>query len=270
MFSRILSRAPLGVAGVSGVTFAKKSVHCSDEQIPSPDYGWSHHGAMSAYDAASIRRGFQVYRQVCSSCHSLKRVAFRSLVNVTHTEEEMTKIAANYEFTDGPNDDGDMFERPGRLSDYMTGPYKNEEHARASNNGAYPVDLSLMIKARPYGVDYVFALLTGYVEPPAGRTMLPGLHYNPYFPGGAIAMAKQLSDGQVEFEDGTPATESQMAKDVSTFLAWAAEPEHDVRKKSGVQWMAVAFVAMLIAGYYKRLKWSVLKTRKISYVTKPK
>ena len=121
---------------------------------------------------------------------------------------------------DGPNDAGEMFDRPGKLSDRLPSPYKNEEEGRAANGGAYPPDLSLMVKSRHYGIDYIVALLTGYVEPPAGKTMLPGLHYNPYFPGGAIAMAKQLTDGQVEYEDGTPATESQMAKDVACFLAW--------------------------------------------------
>lgn len=273
MFSRILSRVniPLVSVGLSSAVFAKKTALCSGEDhIPSLDYGWSHHGAMSAYDAASIRRGFQVYRQVCASCHSVNRVAFRSLIGVSHDEAEIKAIAESYEVVDGPNDIGEMFERPGKASDKIPGPYKNEEQARAANNGAYPPDLSLMVKARHDGIDYIFALLTGYVDAPAGKAMLPGLHYNPYFPGGAIAMAKQLVDGQVEYEDGTPSTETQMAKDVSVFLAWAAEPEHDERKKSGLQWMMVALVAIAITGYYKRLRWSVLKSRKISYVTKPK
>ena len=191
-----------------------------EDHIPSLDYGWSHHGALASFDYASIRRGFQVYRQVCASCHSLNKISFRNLVGVTHDEESLKKIAESYEVMDGPNDAGEMFDRPGKLSDRLPSPYKNEEEGRAANGGAYPPDLSLMVKARHYGIDYIVALLTGYVEPPAGKTMLPGLHYNPYFPGGAIAMAKQLTDGQVEYEDGTPATESQMAKDVACFLAW--------------------------------------------------
>lgn len=158
-----------------------------------------------------------------------------------------------------------MFERPGKLSDKIPGPYKNEEQARASNGGAYPPDLSLMVKARHYGVDYIFSLLTGYCDAPAGKAMLPGLHYNPYFPGGAIAMAKQLVDGQVDYEDGTIATESQMAKDVGAFLAWSAEPEHDERKKMGMQWLTVLFIGILITGYYKRFRWATIKNRKISY-----
>ncbi len=167
---------------------------------------------------------------------------------------------------DGPNDAGEMFERPGKLSDKIPGPYKNEQEARAANGGAYPPDLTLMVKARHYGIDYIVALLTGYVDAPAGKAMLPGLHYNPYFPGGAIAMAKQLVDGQVEYEDGTPATEMQMAKDVAAFLAWTAEPEHDVRKKTGLQWMVAIGTAIAITGFYKRFRWSIYKTRKISYV----
>lgn len=246
-----------------------KSTECSGEDhIPSLDYGWSHHGAMASFDYASIRRGFQVYRQVCASCHSIDKIAFRNLVGVTHDEAQVRKIAESYEVEDGPNDIGEMFVRPGKLSDKIPGPYKNEAEARMANNGAYPPDLSLMVKARHYGIDYIFALLTGYVDPPAGKTLLPGLHYNPYFPGGAIAMGKQLNDGQVDYEDGTPSTVSQMAKDVSMFLAWAAEPEHDERKKSGIQWVTAITAALIITGFYKRFRWSIYKTRKITYVDK--
>ena len=167
-----------------------------------------------------------------------------------------------------PNDQGEMFERPGKLSDRYPGPYKNEEQARAANGGALPPDLTLMVKARHSGIDYIVALLTGYVDAPAGKAMLPGLHYNPYFPGGAIAMAKQLTDGQVEYEDGTPGTEMQMAKDVAAFLAWTSEPEHDERKKNGMQWLVAILAAIAITGFYKRFRWSIFKTRKITYVGK--
>jgi len=257
---------PLGVAGgVAGVVSRVPRAECSDDHIPAPDYSWSHQGALSSFDYASIRRGFQVYRQVCASCHSIDQIAFRSLVGVTHDEAGMKKIAEEFEITDGPNDAGEMFQRPGKLSDKIPGPYRNEAEARAANNGAYPPDLSLMVKARHDGASYIFALLTGYVEPPAGKTMLPGLHYNPYFSGGAIAMAKQLVDGQVEYEDGTPGTETQMAKDVSAFLAWAAEPEHDERKRSGMQWLFAIGVGLVLSAYYKRFRWSILKNRKITY-----
>lgn len=271
MFVRLaLSRAaiPVAAGGLLIQSQTVKPAQCSEDHIPSLDYGWSHHGALASYDYASVRRGFQVYRQVCASCHSLHKVAFRSLIGVTHTEEEAKKIAESYEIVDGPNETGEMFERPGKLSDKIPGPYRNEEEARSANNGAYPPDLSLMVKARHGGIDYIVALLTGYVEPPAGKAMLPGLHYNPYFPGGAIAMAKQLVDGQVDYEDGTPSTETQMAKDVATFLAWVAEPEHDERKKSGVQFMLAIGAVLALTGFYKRFRWSVLKTRKITYTDK--
>lgn len=267
MFARLssLSRPVQAAAAVAtGLVVGRVAYTSGEDHIPALDYGWSHHGALSGYDAASIRRGFQVYRQVCQACHSVERVAFRSLVGLTHDELAMKKIAESYEVQDGPNDQGEMYERPGKLSDPIPGPYKNEEEARMANNGALPPDLSLMVKARP-GIDYIFALLTGYVEPPEGKTMLSGLHYNPYFPGSAIAMGKQLVDGQVEYEDGTPSTASQMAKDVSTFLAWASEPEHDDRKKSGFQFMLAIMAALAITGYYKRFRWSIFKTRKISY-----
>jgi ubiquinol-cytochrome c reductase cytochrome c1 subunit len=195
----------------------------------------------------------------------VNRVAFRSLVGVTHNEAQMKKIAESYEVEDGPGEDGEMFTRPGKLSDPLPGPYKNEQQARMANGGALPPDLSLMVKARHGGIDYIVALLTGYIDAPAGKTMLPGLHYNPYFPGGAIAMAKQLTDGQVEYEDGTPGTEAQYAKDVASFLAWASEPEHDARKKSGMQWLLALTIALAITGFYKRFRWSIIKTRKISY-----
>lgn len=271
MFGRTVTRLGLGAGAGAGLrVFAEQSrghTLCSGEDhIPALDYGWNHHGALASFDYKSVRRGFQVYRQVCASCHSIDKIAFRNLVGVTHDEASMKKIAESYEITDGPNDQGEMFERPGKLSDKIPGPYKNEEQARAANGGAYPPDLSLMVKARHGGIDYIFALLTGYTDAPEGKTMLPGLHYNPYFPGGAIAMAKQLVDGQVEYEDGTPATESQMAKDIAAFLAWTAEPEHDDRKRWGMQWLIAITTGLVITGFYKRFRWSPFKTRKISYV----
>jgi ubiquinol-cytochrome c reductase cytochrome c1 subunit len=242
------------------------SDHITDDHIPALSYGWPHDGPLSSFDVKSIRRGFQVYREVCASCHSLDKIAFRNLVGVTHSEEEAKKIAESYEIEDGPNDDGEMFERPGKLSDKLPNPYKNEPAARAANNGALPPDLSLMVKARHGGADYVFALLTGFEEPPAGKVMLPGLHYNPYFAGGAIGMESPIREGALEYEDGTPATRAQMAKDVTCFLAWTAEPEHDDRKKAGYKFMIALAIAIGITGFYKRFRWSIYKTRMISYV----
>merc|ERR1711907_795121 len=145
-------------------------------------------------------------------------------------------------------------------------PYKNEEEARFANNGAYPPDLSLMAKARMDQEDYIFALLTGYREPPAGVSLMPGMHYNPYFAGGQIAMPLQLMDGMLDYEDGTPATASQMAKDVAVFLAWAAEPKQDERKLMGLKFMSVMTTCAMLTGFYKRFRWGPLKSRRISYV----
>merc|ERR1719152_771970 len=158
-------------------------------------------------------------------------------------------MCAEVDVEDGPDDTGQMFERPAKLSDRLPSPYANDEEGRMANAGALPPDLSLITKARHGGEDYVYALLTGYVEAPEGIALREGLHYNPYSPGGAIGMAKQLEDGGVEFEDGTPATASQMAKDVSTFLAWAAEPEHDDRKKAGMKWIFALSIGAAITGF---------------------
>uniref|UniRef100_A0A8D2PB14 Cytochrome c n=1 Tax=Zosterops lateralis melanops TaxID=1220523 RepID=A0A8D2PB14_ZOSLA len=182
-----------------------------------------------------VRRGFQVYRQVCSACHSMEFVAFRSLIGVTHTEAEAKALAEEVEVQDGPDENGEMFMRPGKVSDYFPKPYPNAEAARAANNGALPPDLSYIVNARHGGEDYVFSLLTGYCDPPAGVSLREGLHYNPYFPGQAIGMAPPIYDEVLEYEDGTPATMSQIAKDVCTFLRWAAEPEHDHRKRMGLK-----------------------------------
>ncbi|KAI3722229.1 hypothetical protein L2E82_33260 [Cichorium intybus] len=252
-------------AGVSGI-LSFTTIASADEAehgLESPSYPWPHQGILSSYDHASIRRGHQVYTQVCASCHSMGLISYRDLVGVAYTEEETKAMAAEIEVEDGPNDEGEMFTRPGKLSDRFPQPYANEQAARFANGGAYPPDLSLITKARHNGQNYVFALLTGYRDPPAGVTIREGLHYNPYFPGGAIAMPKMLNDGAVEYEDGTPATEAQMGKDVVSFLSWAAEPEMEERKLMGFKWIFVLSLALLQAAYYRRLRWSVLKSRKL-------
>lgn len=201
----------------------------------------------------SLRRGFQVYREVCASCHSLTRVPYRSLVGTMMTVDEAKALAEENEYDTEPNDQGDIEQRPGKLSDYLPAPYKNDEAARAANNGALPPDLSLMIKARHGGCDYIFNLLTGYPEePPAGAVVPEGLNFNPYFPGTGIAMARVLYDDLVEYDDGTQASTSQMAKDVVEFLNWAAEPEMDDRKKMGWKVLAVTSVLFTLSVWVKR------------------
>jgi len=193
-------------------------------------------------------------------------IYFRNLAGSTHTEDQAKALAQSYEVKDGPNDEGEFFERAGKTSDCFPAPYPNAAYARFANGGALPPDLSCISKARHGGTDYIFHLLTGYREPPAGVALREGLHYNPYFPGGAISMAPPLQDEGIDFEDGTVATKTQMAKDVATFLAWCSEPEADERKKMGLK-MAISLTMMCAcAGYYKRFKWSILKTRRITWI----
>ncbi|PIA51327.1 hypothetical protein AQUCO_01100273v1 [Aquilegia coerulea] len=263
---RLVRACALFGAGISGFLSFATIASAADETehgLECPHYPWPHNGILSSYDHASIRRGHQVYQQVCASCHSMSLISYRDLVGVAYTEEEVKALASEIEVVDGPNDEGEMFTRPGKPSDRFPQPYANEQAARFANGGAYPPDLSLITKARHNGQNYVFSLLTGYRNPPAGVSIRDGLHYNPYFPGGAIAMPKMLIDGAIEYEDGTPATEAQMGKDVVSFLSWAAEPEMEERKLMGFKWIFVLSLALLQAAYYRRLKWSVLKSRKL-------
>jgi len=255
----------LAAAAFATATATASVTLLNDDAVHATEYPWKHLGNFSSYDCGSLRRGFQVYRQVCATCHSIERIHFRELIGVTHTSAELLAIASEVDVVDGPNDEGEMFERPGKLSDALPSPYANTEAGRAANGGALPPDLSLMVKARHAGADYLFSLLTGYVEPPAGKPMLPGLYYNPYFPGGAIAMPPPLSDGGVEYDDGTPGTISQQAKDVVEFLNWCSEPEADERKKDAAKFMMVLGFTAILTGYYKRFKWSPYKTRSITY-----
>jgi len=260
---RRLAGVAAGTLLTVGVAFA------SEDCVQPPYYDWNHKGFYSSFDTASLRRGFEVYRQVCSTCHSMKYLHYRNLVGRIHTEEQAKALAKSISVKDGPNEKGEYFERPGKLSDHFPSPYENDEQARSVNGGALPPDLSLIVKARARGEDYIFALLTGYKDPPAGVKIREGLHYNPYFPGGAISMAQALNDGQVEYEDGTPATVSQMAKDVATFLTWASEPTTEERKRTGAQFVLFLVAATILSGYQKRFAWSLYKTRKIEYRDRP-
>lgn len=273
--SSLLSKMVTAGVAFSGLTAAtllfsdsthSKAMTAAEHGLHAPQFDWPHNGPFNTFDHASIRRGYQVYREVCAACHSLDRVAWRNLVDVSHTTEEAKEMAAQFEYDDEPDDQGNPRKRPGKLSDYIPGPYPNEEAARAANQGALPPDLSLIVKARHGGPDYVFSLLTGYPdEPPEGVTLPAGANYNPYFPGGSIAMGRVLFDDLVEYEDGTPATTSQMAKDVTTFLHWAAEPELDERKKYGLKAIIILSSLYLLSVWVKKFKWSAIKTRKIVF-----
>jgi ubiquinol-cytochrome c reductase cytochrome c1 subunit len=259
-------------AGALGYTWAySQAVHASGNKAHLVSLPWSFRGPFDSLDHASVRRGFEVYKQVCAACHSLKFLAYRHLVGVTHTEEEVKAIAAQDQINDGPDDQGNMFQRPGKLTDYMPAPYPNDKAAKAGNGGALPPDLSLITLGRDDGCNYLFNLLTGYQDQPAGVKGEPGLHYNPYFSGGWIAMAKQLYDDQIEYTDGTKASESQLAKDVTEFLKWTAERDHDDRKKLAIKAILIFAPLVVLSYHWKRVKWATLKSRKIAfYRPKPK
>lgn len=267
------------LAAASGAAMAQDG-HSAAEPTHFPinkpaELSWSFAGPFGTYDKAQLQRGFKIYREVCSACHSMDMVAFRTLEGLGYSEAQVKAIAAEYTVTDGPNADGEMFERPGVPSDYFPSPFPNTEAAAAANNGAAPPDLSLIAKARAVergfpqflidiftqyaesGPDYLHALLTGYDhEPPAGMEIAEGTYYNPYFIAGkSLAMAKPLSDGQVTYEDGSPETVEQYARDVSAFLMWAAEPHLEARKSTG---FVVMVFLVLFAGLMfltKRKVW---------------
>ncbi|ELT89255.1 hypothetical protein CAPTEDRAFT_177920 [Capitella teleta] len=241
------------------------SVSAMDLILHPPHLPWSHSGVLDSLDHASIRRGYYVYKQVCAACHSMDFIAYRELVGVIFDEDEAKAEAAEVMVKDGPDEEGKMFERPGKLSDRFPNPYENEEAAKAANNGALPPDLTYIVKARHGGEDYIFSLLTGYCDPPAGVDIKEGTYFNPYFLGGAISMAQALYNEIIEYEDGTPATQSQLAKDVCTFLKWTSEPEHDIRKRYAIKFFALMALITPLAFWYKRFKWSVVKSRKIVF-----
>jgi len=269
-----LSKPVLGTAGLLGGMYlaSKQSgiVHASDDFIQPQVHDWPHkRGFWGKYDPASQRRGFEVYRQVCSTCHSMNELYYRELIGVIYTQEQAKAVAASVEVTDGPNQEGVMFKRPGRLYDRIPAPYPNDEFAAFINGGAVPPDLSYIIRGRFNGEDYVFSLLTGYKDPPAGVTLRPGLNYNPYFGGGTIAMAPPLNPGAVEWEDDTPQTVSQMAKDVVTFLAWDSEPEGEDRRLLVAKLVAAFSIASVGLYWHQRWKWNQLRTRRLTFLDFP-
>ena len=230
--------------------------HTAGEAPTPPAQDWSFNGIFGTYDLLSVQRGFQVYKEVCSSCHAMSLLSYRNLMALGYSDDQVRAISSQYVVIDGPNDEGEMFERPALPSDRFVSPFPNEQAARAGNNGAYPPDMSVLAKARVGGPDYLYALMTGYVDPPLDAEVMVGMHYNEYFPGHQIAMPNMLSDGGVEFADGTEATAAQQAWDVSNFLMWAAEPHLDARKQMGVK--VVLFLTVFTGLMYavKRKVWA--------------
>lgn len=253
-----------------------------------PRQKWTFAGMFGYYDNNQLQRGFQVYQNVCAACHSMTRVSFRNLAEKGGPEfkpEQIRELAAKWpiQVKDGPNDKGEMFERPARFGDRFPSPHANAEAAKAANNGAVPPDFSVLAKARAYkvgfpgfvidalpgftyqeaGVDYIYALLAlGYTDAPKGMKVEDGLSYNKFMPGEKIAMAAPLADGQVEYTDGTPATKENYAKDVTAFMMWAAEPHLEQRKQLGFNAMMFLVVFALLLYFTKKKVWADVKRPK--------
>lgn len=268
----------VAVVGLAGLLLAGSTATSRAEEDTPPTLSWSFAGPFGKFDRGQVQRGLKVYKEVCANCHSLNYIAFRNLGDVGgpgYSEAQVEALAASYKIKDGPNDQGDMFERAGRPADYFPAPFANEQAARAANGGAAPPDLSLMAKARGYdrgfptfvfdvltqfqekGPNYIAALLQGFEEtPPAGVTIPEGSFYNKYFPGHAIKMPKPLSDGQVTYDDGSPQTVQQYSTDVSAFLMWTAEPKLEARKKMGLQVMIFLIVLAGLLYFTKKKVWA--------------
>jgi ubiquinol-cytochrome c reductase cytochrome c1 subunit len=228
------------------------------EEAPEPPHQqWPFEGVFGTYDSAASQRGFQVYKEVCSACHAVKHLAFRNLEEIGYTEDQVKGIAAQYQVTDGPNNEGQMFQRPARPSDPIPGPFPNDQAARAANNGALPPDLSLITKAREGGPDYVYAILNGFKDAPPGFKLLEGTYYNQYFTGHQIKMPPPLTQtDQLKYADGTQATVPQMSHDVVSFLSWAAEPNLNDRHRIGFKVILFLIIATGVFYAAKRKIWS--------------
>lgn len=231
-----------------------KKLHREPKEI-----SWQHQGIFGTYDRAQLQRGFQVYKEVCAACHSLKRVAFRNLADLGYNEPEIKAIAKNYEVSMINEKNGEETTRKAVPSDKIPGPYANEMAAMAANNGKEPPDLSLIVKAREGHEAYIYSILIGFTNPPAGFKLPPNGHFNPYFAGTVIGMPEPLQNDQVSYGDGTKATKEQMAKDVTAFLAWASEPHLESRKRMGFG--VLIFLAGLIFLSYRSYKkvWADIK-----------
>jgi ubiquinol-cytochrome c reductase cytochrome c1 subunit len=278
-----LPRAKGLIGGALALALGASMAFAAGESVHIDRQPWSFAGLWGRFNEAQLQRGFQVYKEVCATCHGLKHISFRNLAEPGGPEfsaEGVKGLAESYRVEDGPNDQGKMFQRPGRPSDNIPSPYKNEQEARAVQNGAYPPDLSLIIKARTAGentsvlatvgsmlrdipsgyqeggADYVYALLTGYANPPADMKMAQGMNYNRAFPGHQIAMVPPLQPGQIKYEDGTQGTVEQYARDVTAFLAWAGDPKLEERKRMG--FLVLIYLAMTAGLVYfaKRRLWS--------------
>ena len=236
----------------------------SEEKVEPIKTDWSFKGITGKFDRASLQRGYQVYTEVCASCHSMNLLSYRNLGEKGGPEfsvDQVKAIAANFEVTDGPNNEGEMFTRPGRPSDRFVSPYPNVQAAIAANGGAYPPDMSVLVKARKGGADYIYSVLMGYEDAPEGFELDDGVYYNKYMDGQKIKMSKPIADDIVTYLDGTKATESQIAKDVTTFLAWSAEPHLESRHKMGVKVIIFLIIFTLLVYLSMKRLWSRIDSK---------
>ena len=220
---------------------------------------WSFKSFFGKFDRASLQRGYQVYNEVCASCHSVKYLSYRNLMEKggpEFTEEEAKAIASNFEVIDGPDSTGEMFTRPARLSDKFVSPYANDEEAKSANGGAYPPDMSVLVKARKGGADYIYSLLLGYEDPPADMELDDGVYYNKFMYGNKIKMSAPLLDDIVEYSDGTKATVEQMSKDVTTFLVWASEPHLESQHRMGFKTIIYLIILLTLVYLSKQKVWA--------------
>ena len=220
-----------------------------------PHFPWTFNGPFGTYDRAQLQRGYQVYSEVCSNCHSMKELYYRNLKEIGLNDEQVKAVAASVQVPGGLDDEGKPTEHAGLPSDHFKSPYPNEKAARAANGGALPPDQSVISKAREGGSDYIRALLNGYEDAPAGVKVGDGLYYNKWFPGGQLAMPPPLRDGQVDYADKTVASVGQMSTDAAAFLAWAAEPEMERRKQMGIKWVSIFAVLTGLTYAVKKKIW---------------
>ena len=244
-------------------TFFFGKAYSSNKELLKID--WSFSGPTGKFERDSLQRGYQVYKEVCSSCHSMKYLSYRNLSQKGGPEfslEEVKVIAASYEIEDGPNSEGEMFTRPGRPSDHFKNPYPNDNASIAANGGAYPPDMSVLVKARPGGSNYIYSILMGYEEKPTNFVLEEGVYYNKYMDGKKIKMMNPLSVDLIEYTDGTNASVDQMAKDVTTFLTWAAEPHLEARHRTGTKVIIYLIILATLVYFSMKKIWSRVDSEK--------
>ncbi len=276
----------LGAAAITAAGLAQQPPHAPANETQSqgghneptpPRQSWSFAGPFGKYDQGQLQRGFKIYREVCANCHSMQLVAFRNLADPGgpgFSEAQVKALAADYKIKDGPNESGEMFDRPGRPSDHIPWNFANDNAARAANGGALPPDMSVLAKARSFsngfpwfiingftqyqeqGPDYIHGILVGYKDPPPGFELQPGQYYNEFMPGHRLAMPKPLNDGQIDYTDGTPTTLDQYAKDISAFLMWTAEPKLEERKRTGFRVLIFLIIFAGLLYFTKKKIWA--------------